>query len=166
MPTKKTWIWIIVAFLAVCVVGMMAVAGAGVYFVATHFDTKQATSTDAYQEFDRARAAFKEQKPLFELDQRERPKLTRAIASLPTSTSKPEYLWILAYDPDREGRIVKVNLPFWLLRFGKRSIKFDHGQAFDLDRLDIDFHQLERVGPLLLVDYRSTSGERVLVWTK
>ena len=100
------------------------------------------------------------------MDQRERPKLTRAIASLPTSTSKPEYLWILAYDPDNDGRIVKVNLPFWLLRFGKRSIKLDHGQGFDLDRLDIDVHQLERVGPILLVDYRSTSGERVLVWTK
>src|SRR5262245_1803601 len=115
MATKKTWIWIIVVFLAVCVVGMLAVAGAGVYFVASHIDTRRASGAEAFQEFDRARAAFKEDKPLFELDQRERPRLSRQIASMPTSPTQPEYLWILAYDPDREGRIVKVNLPFWLL---------------------------------------------------
>jgi hypothetical protein len=166
MATRKTWIWIIVITLSVCVVGMLAVAGAGVYFVASHFDTRQASSSEAFQEFDRARAAFKEAKPLFEIDQRERPKLTRQISSLPTAPSSPEYLWILAYDPDHEGRIVKVNLPFWLLRFGKKNIKLDHGDGFDLNRLDIDAHELQRIGPMLLLDHRSTSGERVLVWTK
>jgi hypothetical protein len=166
MATRKTWIWIIVITLAVCVVGMLAVAGAGVYFVASHFDTRQASSSEAFQEFDRAKAPFKDQKPLFELDQRERPKLTRELSSLPSVTTKPDYLWILAFDPDREGRIVKVNLPFWLLRLGKKNIKIDHGRGFDLDRLDINVNDLQRIGPMLLMDYRSTSGERVLVWTK
>lgn len=166
MATRKTWIWIIVITLSVCVVGMLAVAGAGVYFVASHFDTRQASSTEAFQEFDRAKAVFKEQKPLFEIDQRERPKLSRQLASLPTSTSQPEYLWILAYDPDRDGRMVRVNLPFWLLRFGKNKIKLDQGEGFDLDRLNIDVRELQRIGPMLLLDHRSTSGERVLVWTK
>lgn len=166
MATRKTWIWIIVITLSVCVVGMLAVAGAGVYFVASHFDTRQASSSEAFQEFDRARAPFKDQKPLFELDQRERPKLTRELSSLPSVAAKPDYLWILAFDPDRDGRIVKVNLPFWLLRLGKKNIKIDHGRGFDLDRLNIDVNDLERIGPMLLVDYRSTSGERVLVWTK
>lgn len=166
MATRKTWIWIIVITLAVCVVGMLAVAGAGVYFVASHFDTRQASSSEAFQEFDRARAPFKDQKPLFELDQRERPKLTRDLSSLPSVTTTPDYLWILAFDPDREGRIVKVNLPFWLLRLGRKNIKIDHGRGFDLDRLDINVNDLQRIGPMLLMDYRSTSGERVLVWTK
>jgi hypothetical protein len=166
MATKKTWIWIIVVVFAVCVVGMLAVAGAGVYFVASHFDTRQASSSEAFQEFDRARAAFKEDKPLFELDPRERPRLSRPLASMPTSATKPEYLWILAYDPDREGRIVKVNLPFWLLRFGKNKINLDQGRGFDLERLNIDVNELQRIGPTLLMDHRATSGERVLVWTK
>jgi hypothetical protein len=166
MATRKTWIWVIVITLSVCVVGMLAVAGAGVYFVASHIDTRQASSSEAFQEFDRARAAFKAQKPLFELDQRERPRLTQEVASLPTAAARPEYLWILAYDPDREGRIVKVNLPFWLLRFGKNKIQLDNDHGFDLGRLNIDVHDLERIGPMLLIDYQSTSGERVLVWTR
>jgi hypothetical protein len=145
---------------------MLAVAGAGVYFVASHIDTRQATSSEAFQEFDRARAAFSEQKPLFELDQREHPKLVRELSAIPTSATKPEYLWILAFDPDDDGRIVKVNLPFWLLRLGRNKIKIAEGGGFDLERLDIDVNDLQRIGPMLLFDHRSTSGERVLVWTK
>ena len=166
MATRKTWIWIIVITLSVCVVGMLAVAGAGVYFVASHIDTRQASSSEAVQAFDRARAPFKEQKPLFELDQRERPRLTREMSSLPTATTRPDYLWILAFDPDDDGRIVKVNLPFWLLRLGRNKIKLDQGRGFDLERLNLDVNDLQRIGPMLLMDHRSTSGERVLVWTK
>ena len=35
MALRKKWIWIVVIFLGMCVVGLMAVAGAGVYFVAS-----------------------------------------------------------------------------------------------------------------------------------
>src|SRR5207342_2383604 len=111
MPKRRTWIWIIVGVLALCVVAMLAIAGAGVYFVASHIDTRAASSADAGVEFDKARALLSNQKPLFELDQRERPRLTRELASLPTAPAKPEYLWILAFDPDRDGRLVRVNLP-------------------------------------------------------
>ena len=166
MATRKTWIWIIVGVLALCVIAMLAVAGAGVYFVASHIDTKAASSADAGIEFDKARALLNNQKPLFELDSRERPRLTREIASLPTAAAKPEYLWILAFDPDREGRLVRVNLPFWLLRLGRKKIQVMDRSEFDLSRLNIDVGDLERIGPQLLVDYRSNSGERVLVWTK
>jgi hypothetical protein len=166
MATRKTWIWIIVGVLALCVVAMLAIAGAGVYFVASHIDTRAASSSDAGVEFDKARALLSNQKPLFELDQRERPRLTRELASLPTAAAKPEYLWILAFDPDRDGRLVRINLPFWLLRLGRRKIQVMDRGEFDLSRLNIDVADLERIGPQLLVDHRSNSGERVLVWTK
>lgn len=166
MATKKTWIWIIVAFLAVCVIAILAVAGAGVYFVASHIETKAATMSDAFQEFDRAKAALGGQKPLFEVDERERPHLTRQLATMPTSATKPEHLWVLAWDPDREGRLIKVNLPFWLLRLGNRKIQVGQDAGFNLERLNLDVNELERIGPQLLVDIRSPAGERVLVWTK
>lgn len=166
MPKKKTWIWIIVGVLGLCVVAMLAVAGAGVYFVASHIDTKAATSADASAEFDKMRAQLNNQKPLFELDSRERPRLTRELATLPTASAKPEYLWILAFDPDRDGRLVRINLPFWLLRLGRRKIQVMDRGEFDLSRLNLDVADLERIGPQLLVDYRNTTGERVLVWTK
>jgi len=165
MATKKKWIWIIVTVLAVCVVALLAVAAFGVYFVASHIDTTRTTSADASRQFDEAKAALKDQKPLYELDQRERPRVTRQLSAMPTATSKPEHLIVLAWDPDDE-RIVKVTLPFWILRMGRRNIKIDSGSGFDLERLDLDMKELERVGPLLLFDYRATSGERVLVWTR
>jgi hypothetical protein len=165
MATKKKWIWIIVTVLAVCVVALLAVAAFGVYFVASHIDTSRTTSADAFRQFDEAKAALKDQKPLYELDQRERPRVTRQLSEMPTAAARPEHLIVLAWDPDDE-RVVKVTLPFWLLRMGRRKIKIDSGSGFDLERLDLDVNELQRVGPLLLFDYRSTSGERVLVWTR
>jgi len=38
--------------------------------------------------------------------------------------------------------------------------------AFDIKRLNLDIDELQRVGPLLVFDYRATSGERVLIWTQ
>ena len=161
----RTWIWIVVIFLGVCVIGLMAVAGAGVYFVANHIDMKASTSIDAGRSFEDIRATFKEQKPLFEIDEFERAKAARPIQELPTSSVKPKYLWIQAWDPDEE-RLVKISLPFWLLRLGKRKVDFAHGEGFDLDRLNIDVNELERIGPVVVIDFRSPRGERVLLWTQ
>jgi hypothetical protein len=165
MATRKTWLWIILGGLGLCLMALFAVAGAGVYFVAQHFDTEPVSGADALRAFDNARDRFKDAKPLFELDDRERPRLTRQLSTLPTSSVKPEHLWILAWDPD-EGRTVKISLPFWILRLGRQNIKIGGGRDFDLERLNIDLRDLERVGPLLLLDQRSTSGERVLIWTQ
>jgi hypothetical protein len=165
MASRKTWLWIILGGLGLCVMALFAIAGAGVYFVAQHFDTEPATGAEALRAFDDARARFKDAKPLFEIDERERPHLTRELSALPTSPSKPENLWIFAWDADEE-RTVKVSLPFWLLRLGRQKIDIGGG-SLDFDRLNIDVRELERVGPLLLFDHRNaTTGERVLVWTQ
>jgi hypothetical protein len=165
MATAKTWIWIIVGFVAVCVVGLFAIAGAGVYFVASHIDTERASSVDAMQAFDDARAAFKDQQPLFELDDNERPHMLRDPSDLPSSSVRPKELVIMAWDSDEE-RLIKLALPFWLLRLGGREIEINDGHGFDLNRLDLDVEELERIGPTLVFDYRDSSGERVLLWTQ
>ena len=36
----------------------------------------------------------------------------------------------------------------------------------DLEDLKLTVEDLERFGPTLIVDHRSTSGERVLVWSQ
>lgn len=170
MATKKTWIWIIVSFLAVCVVAMLAIATAGVIFVSNHIDAKSSTTADAFRKFDAAKAPFKDQRPLFELDQRERPRMTRDLTSLPSAATRPRDLHILAWDPEgraTEGRLVTVSLPFWLLKMGRKKVDvFQGGGGFDLERLNLDIGELERVGSILLVDYQTAKGERVLVWTQ
>ena len=44
MATAKTWLWIILGFVGVCVLGMSVIAGAGVYFVSKHINVRATTS--------------------------------------------------------------------------------------------------------------------------
>jgi hypothetical protein len=165
-PSKKTWLWIIGIFFAVCVVALIVVAGVGVYFVSRHVATERATMADAGRAFDLARARFKDQKPLIAFEALEHPQPPRPLADLPTSKTTPNELRILVWDPD-EQRIVRLTLPFWLLRLGRRKIDVvDPSSGFDMDRLNLDVNELERIGPALVMDFRATTGERVLIWTQ
>jgi len=166
MASKKTWLWIVLGVLGVGLVCLIVVAGAGVYFVASHIDSSKTSSAEALEAFDQARARFKDQPPLFELDRSENPRATRPIGDIPTSSIKPDALWILAWNPE-EARTVRISVPFWMLRIGRRKIDiFNDSRDFNLQRLNIDVNELERVGPVLVFDYRSPTGERVLIWTQ
>src|SRR5438034_674252 len=123
MATAKTWLWIIGGFVTLCVLGLVLVAGAGVYFVSHHIAMQKTTSSNALRTFDAARAAFKSTSPLIEVDAMDHPRDLRALADLPTAATKATNLYILAWNPDRD-RLVRFTLPFWLLRLGKRKIDF------------------------------------------
>jgi len=161
---RRTWLWILLAVIGLGVLSVIAMAGAGMYFVTRHVHAGRSTSAEAFQAFDAAVARFKDAKPMFELDERERPHQLRQFSELPTSASRPDNMWFLAWDPDRE-RLVKVSLPFWLLKLGRHKIDIMNG-GFDLERLQLDMNELQRVGPVLLFDHRMSSGERVLIWTQ
>ena len=114
--------------------------------------------------FDEARKPFQDMQPLFELDRRDVPKMTRPLESLPAGVTRPQTMYILAWDPDKE-RLARVSMPFWMLRLGRKKIDLTIG-GFDFQRLQLDIEQLERVGPIILFDYRPQNGQRVLVWTQ
>ena len=63
----KRWIWWVLGTLAFF--GFLAMAGIGacVYFVASHFDAREVTATQAEAEFEAVRARFKDQQPLLEI---------------------------------------------------------------------------------------------------
>ena len=164
MASRKTWIWIIVGVFGTCVLLLIAIAGAGIYFVTSHISTREASSNDALQTFDTARAKFKDQKPLLEVDDRDRPKLSKELAKFPTSSVRPEELCVLAWDPE-DQHVVQVSLPFWLLKLGRRKVDVG-SRGLDFDRLNLDVQELERIGPVLILDMHSPGGQRVLVWTK
>jgi len=161
----KTWVWIVVSVVVICIVGAVAVAGMGYYFFTRHFDTKVTSPASASVEFAQVTAQFTGQKPLIELDERGR--FLRANPDRPERTDmrRPDSLFVLAFDPDDE-RIVKVSIPFWLLRFKSRgTIDFNSGRL-ELEDLKLTVEDLERFGPTLIVDHKSTGGERVLVWSQ
>ena len=60
-----------------------------------------------------------------------------------------------------------INLPFWILRMGHRRMPVGRRErGFDLNRLNLDVDELERIGPALVFDFRNQDGVRVLVWTQ
>lgn len=165
MGSRKTWVWVVAAVCGLCLLGLLALAGAAVFFVTRHISTERSTSADAIRAFDAVRANFPDQKPLYELDSRERPTMTRPIDELPTSPVKPENLRVLAWDPHDE-RLIRISLPFWILRMQKAKMDLGDSTTFDLGHLDLDGRQLERIGPALVFDYRGHDGARVLLWTQ
>ena len=162
--SRRTWLWILLTVVGLCVIAVVAGAGFGMYFVRNHVSAATTTPTQAFKAFDAAGARFKDVKPVFEVDDRRHPRLARKLSEMPASAEKAEFVWILAWDPDKQ-RLVKVSLPFWVLKFGKQKIDIMEG-GFDIERLQLDVNELHRVGPVLLFDFKSSNGERVLIWTQ
>jgi hypothetical protein len=166
MAKRRTWLWIVGAVAALGLLGLIAVAGAGVYFVSRHVQAQSSTGPQAIDAFERITAEFPDRRALYELDRQERPHLATPLATLPTSPTTPTSLMVQAWDPERE-RLVRLSLPFWLLRLGPEQMRVsrrEHG--FDFHQLQLDIDELERIGPALVLDYRNQDGVRVLLWTK
>jgi len=86
----------------------------------------------------------------------------------PAAPGKPvEALHIIVWDPD-EQKVVKLNMPFWLLRMTKgQPIKVSgHDDSGEPMKLKVTVEDLERRGPGLILDHKEATGERVLVWAQ
>ncbi len=158
---KVLWIVLgVVAFILICVV---AFAAFGFYLVANNLKMETASVTEAARSFDEVRARFKDA-PIISLDSQERVTLSRRP---PTQAAgeKPSTMHVMAYDDD-ESRIVRVTIPFWMLRLGREKIRLGTGGDLQFEQLQLSAEELERYGPSLLLDHRGGSGQRVLVWTQ
>ena len=166
----KTWVWVVVALVGVAVLGLIALVGAGAYFVAREIDTKPASRLSAEQEFEKERTRFGDQKPLIEIDETGHDIKSNFDPSHPAAPTRPDVMVVMIWDPQDE-RIVRVRLPFWLLRLGSRgergSIQLgSRDSRLTFEHLKISVQDLERLGPALIVDHKSLQGERVLIWTQ
>jgi hypothetical protein len=76
---------------------------------------------------------------------------------------RPEALWVLVWAED-EQKIVRLSLPFWLLRMSPRDIDINVDDV-DLGKLRLSVDDIERAGPGPLL-VRDDEHSRVLVWTE
>jgi hypothetical protein len=162
----RTWVWVVIGIVALGVLCLVAVAGAGFYMFTKHVDTKVVSRSSANQEFEEVRSRFTGQRALIELD--ESGNFLRSNPNRdPKPTAKvPDQLYVLAFDPGDE-RIVRITIPFWLLRFKSHGATIDlDGGTMGLEDLKLTVEDLERFGPTLIVDHQGTHGERVLVWSQ
>ena len=164
MAKVKTWVWVVVGVIAVGILGIVAMAAAGLWFVRSHVNIQSTTAVAASSDFDAVRARFSGQKPLIELD--ERGDFVRANTDRPAGTVRPQSLNVMAFDPDDE-KVVRMDLPFWLLRMKSGGTRFSMGSGdVDLAKLKLTVEDLEHFGPTLIVDHKDRSGARVLVWSQ
>jgi hypothetical protein len=162
----KTWVWVVLGIVVVGILCVIAVAGVGLYFFSQHVQTRTASPTNAAREFEQIEARFTGQKPLIELDNHGRYLRANTDRNPPPNAKAPDALNVLAFDPG-DGRIVKISIPFWLLRMKMRGTTIDfNGRKMDLEDLKLTVEDLERFGPTLIVDHKQTTGERVLVWSQ
>ena len=161
----KTWVWVALAIIVTGIVAVVAIAGIGFYFFTQHIDTRTVSASVASRDFDAVKAKFIGQKPLVELDRhgtflRSNPERPKAAGRV------PEELLVMAFDPD-DGRIVRVTIPFWLLRLKTGGGSIDlNGRRMDLEDLKLRVADLERFGPTLILDHAREDGNRVLVWSQ
>ncbi len=168
-PKVKTWIWVAAALLVVGIIGFVALVGAGFFFVARQVKTEPASRESAARAFATARARFEGREPIIQIRREGGVVNTRVTREPPAdaSGSPLESMHVMVWDP-KEGRIVRVTLPFWLLRLSNRgSIHFSSDRAnLSLEHLNLTADDLEKYGPALIVDQEMPSGERVLIWTQ
>jgi hypothetical protein len=162
----KTWVWIVVGIVVVGIIGIIAMAAAGLYFFTRNIQTTQASPAAATRSFDEVKARFAAQKPLIELDDDGDFLRSNLDRERPPNPPVLNHLHMMVFDA-RKGRVVRFKLPFWLLRWrrGESVINFD-GHEMNLEDLKITVEDLERFGPTLVVDHKSSRGDRVLVWSQ
>src|SRR4026207_313743 len=162
----KAWVWVIVAVVVIGVLCVVAIAGLGLYFFSQHVETRSASPANAARDFEQVKIRFAGQKPLIELDDHGRYLRSNTDRTPPPNAKSPESINVMAFDPD-DGRIVRLTIPFWLVRMKMRGATIDlNGKHVDLEDLRLTAEELERFGPTLIVDHKNPSGERVLVWSQ
>ena len=162
----KTWVWVVIAIAVTGILGIIAMAAAGMYFFTRHIQMREASPVIAARSFDEVKARFAGQKPLIELDDRGDFRRSNLQRERPTNPPPLDAMHVMVYDPD-DGKVVNVSIPWWLMRLqkGESVINFN-GRDMNLEDLKITIEDLERFGPTLIVDHKSPSGERVLVWSQ
>jgi|SRR5215471_5872791 len=165
MATKiKTWVWVVIAVAAAGILCVIALAAAGLWLLRSHVNVQPTTVAAATTDLQVIRDRFANQKPLIELD--DRGNFVHANTDRPEGKQRPESLNIIAFDA-RDERLVRIEIPFWLLRLKSRGTLVDVGSGdIDLQKLRLTVEDLERFGPTLIIDHRDSNGSRAVVWTQ
>jgi hypothetical protein len=162
----KTWVWVVIGIAVTGILGIVAMAGVGIYFFSQHIQTRSETPAGAARSFEQISTRFTGQKPLIELDEQGHYLRSNTDRKAAPDAKTPEALHVMAFDPN-DGRIVRVDIPFWLLRLKLRGSAIDfNGNRMELEDLKLTVEDLERYGPVLVVDHHAQTGQRVLVWAQ
>ena len=169
MSTRR-WVQVALAVLLVITIGVIALAGSCAYLVRQQVRVTDASTT---ADFEREAAAvlqrFKGVPALVE-DTDTGPRLSRrALSSRQKAAAKARArgltnLNVLVFST-RENKLVRLSLPFWLLRMSPDGTVDINNDEVDLTKLRLSIDDLEAAGPGPLF-LRKTGDSKVLAWTE
>ncbi len=170
MATKVPgWVWAVIIVIVLFVVGIIAMAGAGLYFVSKQMHVQTATPATAEREFEALREQLKGRQPLLEIDEDGdivRNSIDEALQTAPSNPPQLNALHVFVWDSNDE-KLVRLEIPFWLMRLKKGPISIMSETGHIRTRgLVLTVDDLERLGPAVLIDHRDRRGTRVLAWTQ
>ncbi len=161
---KRTWLWIVLGILAFFIVTGLGMAAFTFYWLGNHMEFVETPAPEAVKSFDEVRAKFPGQRPLLEFKDGEPQGLNndRPAAAEGQLTT----LHVMAFDDD-EGRLVRVDVPFWLLRLKSGPIAFgSYASGFDDRKVKLRVEDIERRGPGIVLDLVERNEGRVLIWAE
>ncbi len=165
---NRKGLWIALGGCGVVVLAGVAFVGLIIFVVIRHLEVRPASSATAEQEYNLLRSRFAGRQALIELDGDNPEKIKVHRPPEQPSAVQPSTLHIFVWN-QRESKVVRLDLPFWLLRLSPHSDSVNwnwSGGGFDFKDLQITVEDLERYGPGLVVDFEGRRGERLIVWSE
>ena len=170
----RTWRSIVIgAAISAGVIGLAVAVSVGT-FIYQHHDTEHVSPEAAAAELDRDRRPFAGQRPLVDIRDGADPVVSRPDhSSAPVESGGPAHTLHTVVFESRSGRLVRINLPFRVVRLMHPNgftylgeLTFLEDTEFDSDRVLLTLDDLERHGPGLVVDHPHPGGSRFLAWVE
>lgn len=158
----RTWVKVTIVGVVLAVLGLAALAGTGAYYVLRHLETKDASEADSRPDFDAVRARFKDRSPLIEIVNLKAGDLRIQRVAHPDGR-RADTLHVLTWS-NEEGKLLRTNMPLWLMRFSSVNVLSHLGVAPERFRLTVE--DLKRFGPGIVVDFRQPGETQVLIWVE
>ena len=166
-PPKKKRNWLAIVLGVLVLLGTLTV-GCVVITVSwfrQNLDVTQTAEEDAMKQFEEVRNRFPGQQPLIQLVDGE-PRFTPERATQGASTAGLTTLHVIAFDRD-EGNLVKVSVPFWLVRMQSRPIRLSsYQEGWDDRGVSFRIEDIEKHGPGIIVDATQPGEGRVILWAE
>ena len=154
----RTWVKATIGTVVVLALGFAALAGTGAYYFFRQLESRTATEAETQPDFDVVLKRFPGRPPLVEIADLRAGNLRINRTAHPQGR-RAATVYILTWDGDR---LLKTNVPLWLMRFSSINSLSHLGIAPEKFRLTAE--DLARYGPGIVVDYRKAGSSRVLIW--
>jgi hypothetical protein len=164
MASKK-WVPIIVGIVIFVVLVGAGLLGGLAYLLSQQMTIKEVPAAEGAAEFERVAASLAGQMPFIELPEGDFNGRIQVHRELETKeTGSVSRIHMRAWS-ERDRKLVRADLPFWLLRLGgSHPVRFNSGPGSDI-ALRITPEEIDRRGPGLILRHSNSRGEHVLIWT-